>query len=123
MNSRLVGTQLLGWLVANALGDSDEAGGCLISVGEIYSWNQPHEDFRFLDTFDESNISIIDASILDTNPLLHLELVMFRLVVRVDVSHLLLGKKDVLVEAEVKVLAGLLDVDLLESLDVDPAFS
>ena len=123
MNSCLVGRQLLWWLVANTLGDSDKAGGSLVSVGEVYSWNQPHKDFRFLDTFDESNVSIIDASILDSNPLLHLEFVVLRLVVRVDVGHLLLWQEDVLVKAEVKVLAGLLDVNLLEGFDVNPAFS
>ena len=79
------------WLKVDTLRNSDEAFAFVIlSTRKIDAWNQPYKDFGILHTFDKSNVTVVDAAILNADPLPRFQLVMLCFIVFVHVWHLLL---------------------------------
>lgn len=119
---------LLAWrMVVDLLGDFSEGFGFLVVflLTQVYSGNQSHPDLAagVVRSFHQSDISSEGATLFDPYPLVVLKLKILGFVALVDVRHLLLGHEHVLLEDEVQSSAGLLHVDFLKSLNVDPAFS
>jgi hypothetical protein len=90
---------------------------------QVYSWDHSYPDFSVANTFDKRNITVVRSAILDPDPLMLSQLIIFGLIILENDRHFFGWDQNELIQDEVETLTCLFNVDFLESFNVNVSFS
>ena len=111
-------SHLCRWVKVEFLGNAHKTL-LFCSSRQVNTWDSPNPNFIITNVFNERNVSVVGATMLDANPLVNPQLTVLRLIVLINNWHLLSGHQNVPVENEVKAFASLPHMSLFECFHKD----